>query len=213
MVQQTAERVRIPADGASLAGTVDVPQDASGIVVFAHGSGSSRESPRNTHVADVLRDRGLGTLLFDLLTEAEDRSRQNRFDIGLLTARLVAVTEWVWTRDWAGDAPVGYFGSSTGAAAAVRAAAQLGDDVDAVVTRGGRVDMADEALPDVTAPTLFVVGGADTDVLALNRRARDRLDAEGSLHVVAEAGHLFEGPGQLDEVAAVAADWFVAAFD
>ncbi len=206
MVQHTEGVVHIPVDGVELAATFDVPVGASGVVVFAHGSGSSRESPRNNYVAEVMRERGLGTLLFDLLTEAEDQQRQNRFDIPLLTDRLVSVTEWVWEQD--PELAVGYFGSSTGAAAALRGAARYGSDVDAVVSRGGRVDMAEDWLGDVTAPTLFIVGGADTEVLELNREAYDRLDCERSLHVVEGAGHLFEEDEELQEVATVAADWF-----
>jgi dienelactone hydrolase len=200
--------VSIPVDGVELAGTLALPAGASGVVVFAHGSGSSRHSPRNEFVAGAIRERGVGTLLFDLLTAAEDRDRDNRFDIPLLTDRLVAVTDWLREHEATRDLRVGYFGSSTGAAAALRAAARPGTAVDAVVSRGGRVDMAEEALDEVRAPTLFVVGGADTRVLEWNRSAHDRLDCERDLHVVEGAGHLFEGEGELAEVATVAADWF-----
>lgn len=201
----------IPVGDVELEGMLAVPEGASGLVVFAHGSGSSRKSPRNNFVAEVIRDRGLGTLLFDLLTEAEDRDRENRFDVPLLTDRLVGATEWLWNRDATRDLNVGYFGSSTGAAAALRAAARLGDDADAVVSRGGRVDMATEVLAEIRVPTLFVVGGADTQVLELNREAYDRLTCERELHVVEGAGHLFEGEGELEEVADAAADWFAEA--
>lgn len=211
MAQPTETLVDIPVEDVELEGMLEVPQGATGLVVFAHGSGSSRKSPRNNFVAEVLRNRGPGTLLFDLLTEQEDRVRENRFDIPLLTDRLVAVTDWVWSRESTRDLDVGYFGSSTGAAAALRAAARLDDDIDAVVSRGGRVDMAAEVLDDVRAPTLFVVGGADTDVLELNREAYDRLSCTKDLHVVDGAGHLFEGEGELEEVAHRAADWFVDA--
>ncbi|MEF8839287.1 MAG: alpha/beta hydrolase, partial [Haloarculaceae archaeon] len=163
--------VSIPVDGVELEGMLEVPAGAPGLVIFAHGSGSSRKSPRNNYVAEVIRDAGLGTLLFDLLTEEEDRDRDNRFDIPLLTDRLVAVTEWVWDRKDTGDLQVGYFGSSTGAASALRAAARFKGDIDAVVSRGGRVDMASEVLEEVTAPMLFIVGGDDTQVLQLNRDA------------------------------------------
>ena len=199
--------VRIPADGVELEGALVVPDGAPGLVAFAHGSGSSRHSPRNNFVADVLREHGLGTLLFDLLTEAEDVDRATRFDIDLLTDRLLAATAWLRGRGDVGDLNLGYFGSSTGAAAALRAAATE-PDVGAVVSRGGRVDMATESLADVEAATLFVVGGADYQVLELNREAYDVLTCEKELHVVEDAGHLFEGPGQLEEVADVAADWF-----
>ncbi|SDQ56919.1 dienelactone hydrolase family protein [Natronobacterium texcoconense] len=195
----------IPVDGVELEGDLVVPDDADGVVIFAHGSGSSRKSPRNNYVADVLRERGLGTLLFDLLTEAEDQYRENRFDIPLLTDRLVAVTEWLREREGAYE--YGYFGSSTGAAAALRAAARKLDTA-AVVSRGGRVDLAEEQLADVTAPALLIVGGEDDQVLRLNREATELLAAEHELHVVEGAGHLFEGPGELEEVAEVAADWF-----
>jgi len=200
--------VRIPVDDVELEGMLEVPDGAPGIVVFAHGSGSSRKSPRNNFVAEVIRDRGLGTLLFDLLTEEEDRVRENRFDIPLLTDRLLAVTEWLRARDDTADRTVGYFGSSTGAASALRAAARRRDEVDSVVSRGGRVDLAEAALDEVRAPTLFIVGGADTQVLERNREAYDRLACEKELHVVEGAGHLFEGEGELEEVADVAADWF-----
>jgi len=208
MVQHTEGVVRIPVDGVELEATFDVPQDAPGVVVFAHGSGSSRKSPRNNYVAEVIRERGLGTLLFDLLTEAEDQNRQNRFDIPLLTDRLVSVTQWVWAQD--PELAVGYFGSSTGAGAALRAAARSDEAVDAVVSRGGRVDMATDSLGDIEAPTLFIVGGADTEVLQLNRQAYQRLDCERALHVVEGAGHLFAEEQELQEVATVAADWFEA---
>lgn len=204
-----AERlVSIPADDVTLEGALAVPPDAAGIVVFAHGSGSSRTSPRNNFVAEVIRDRGLGTLLFDLLTAAEDRNRENRFDIDLLSARLDAATRWVWDREETADLSVGYFGSSTGAAAALRAAAAFGDRVDAVVSRGGRVDLAADSLSDVTAPTLLIVGGDDTDVLEVNREALVHLHGRADLHVVKGAGHLFEGEDELAEVASVAAEWF-----
>lgn len=200
--------VNILVDGVELEGELLVPDEATGLVVFAHGSGSSRHSPRNNYVAEVLREHGLGTLLFDLLTEEEDRSRENRFDIPLLTDRLVAVTDWLEKRDETSDITVGYFGSSTGAAAALRAAARRGSDIGAVVSRGGRVDMASEMLDEVEAATLFIVGGADTEVLQLNREAFEQLTCEKELEVIEGAGHLFEGPGELEEVADVAANWF-----
>ena len=203
------ELVAIDLEDVTLEGALGVPPEAPGIVVFAHGSGSSRKSPRNNFVADEIRERGLGTLLFDLLTEEEDQVRENRFDIPLLTDRLVGATEWLWNREETAGVNVGYFGSSTGAAAALRGAARLGEDVDAVVSRGGRVDLAEEVLEDVEAASCFIVGGADTGVLEANREAHDRLTCEKELHVVEGAGHLFEGEGELEEVTAVAADWFV----
>lgn len=208
MPDQSDDRVTIPADGVELEGKLVVPAGATGLVVFAHGSGSSRTSPRNTYVAASLRRRGLGTLLFDLLTEAEDRAYDRRFDIDLLTSRLLTATEWFRDRETTQSLRVGYFGSSTGAAAALRAAARLGDEVGAVVSRGGRVDLAASALPDVRAPTLFVVGGADTEVLELNRAASADLTCENELAVVDGAGHLFEEPGALDAVAEHAGAWF-----
>ncbi|MFQ3319043.1 MAG: pimeloyl-ACP methyl ester carboxylesterase [Natronomonas sp.] len=208
MSADSANIVSIPVDSVELQGDLRVPDGASGIVVFAHGSGSSRHSPRNNYVAEVLREHGVGTLLFDLLTEEEDVVRKTRFDIPLLTNRLEKVTDWVSDQPDARELDVGYFGASTGAAAALRAAANRGDDIGAVVSRGGRVDMASEALGDVTAPTLFVVGGEDDDVLELNREAFETLDCEKDLHVVEGAGHLFEGEGELEIVADVAAEWF-----
>jgi len=208
MTDQSENVVSIPADGVELPGELIVPEGSAGLVAFAHGSGSSRHSPRNTFVAEVLRRHGVGTLLFDLLTEEEDREYETRFDIDLLTTRLIAATEWVREHEEFRDLNLGYFGSSTGAAAALRAAARRGDDVDAVVSRGGRVDLASEQLPAVTAPTLFIVGGADTQVLELNRDALAELTCEKELAIVEGAGHLFEGSGELDEVAELAAEWF-----
>jgi len=167
---QRDSHVDIELDDVTLDGILEVPDGASGIVVFAHGSGSSRHSPRNNYVAEVIRSHGLGTLLFDLLTEAEDRIRANRFDIPLLTDRLVGAVDWLRARKADHDPSVGLFGSSTGAAAALRAAARMGDDIEAVVSRGGRVDMASEVFPEVDSPTLLIVGGADRDVLERGRR-------------------------------------------
>ncbi|KZN24773.1 hydrolase [Haladaptatus sp. R4] len=201
--------VEIPIDSVRLDGFLDVPEGSTGVVVFAHGSGSSRHSPRNNFVADRLHEFGLGTLLFDLLTEAEDETYANRFDIGLLTDRLVAATKWLEDERGIAERRVGYFGSSTGAAAALRAAARR-PDIGATVSRGGRVDLAMNALADVTAPSLFVVGGRDTDVLELNREAYDELGCEKRLEVVDGAGHLFEEPGTLEAVATVAGEWFAS---
>ncbi|MBX0296250.1 dienelactone hydrolase family protein [Haloarcula nitratireducens] len=208
MTDQTDHAIAIPVDGVELDGELVLPTDADGLVIFAHGSGSSRKSPRNAFVAGVLRDHGVGTLLFDLLTEAEDERYETRFDIELLTERLLAATEWLRAREDTRDLNLGYFGSSTGAAAALRAAAERGDDIAAVVSRGGRVDLAAEQLPAVTAATLFVVGGADTQVLELNREAFEGLTGPSELEVVEGAGHLFEGPGELEGVASLAATWF-----
>lgn len=196
----------IPVDDVALEGELIVPDEATGLVVFAHGSGSSRHSPRNNFVAEAVRERGLGTLLFDLLTEQEDQDRENRFDISLLTDRLNAVTQWLRDQPETAELTIGYFGSSTGAAAALRGATH--SDIGAVVSRGGRVDMATESLDAVATPTLFIVGGEDEQVLERNEKAYDRLDCEKDLHVVAGAGHLFEGPGELEEVADRAGQWF-----
>lgn len=196
-------------DPPGIEGILTVPPDASGAVVFAHGSGSGRHSPRNNHVARGLNAAGFATLLVDLLTEAEERDRGNVFDIGLLTARLARATEWVRANPIAAGLPVGYFGASTGAAAALSAAA-ADPAIAAVVSRGGRPDLAMDALTEVRAPTLLIVGGLDTTVIALNRAAHERLAAEKQLIIVPGAGHLFEEPGTLDEVVTLATGWFVA---
>lgn len=200
--------VSIPVETVELEGKLVVPEEASEIVVFAHGSGSSRHSPRNNFVADVIRSEGMATLLFDLLTEEEDEYRENRFDISLLTDRLQAVTDWIVGREETRQLSVGYFGSSTGAAAALRATASEETDIDAVVSRGGRVDLAAEAFPQVNAPTLLIVGGDDDAVLERNRDAYDELDSTKELEIIEGAGHLFEGPGELEEVADIATNWF-----
>lgn len=198
--------VRIPAESVRLEGILALPADAVGVVVFAHGSGSSRLSPRNALVASVLNRAGFGTLLFDLLTAEEDVTYENRFEIGLLSRRLVTVTRWLRETE-TGPLPLGLFGASTGAAAALVAAAELGD-VGAVVSRGGRPDLADEALEGVTAPVLLIVGGADTEVIELNRVALDRLAGTAELSIVPGATHLFDEPGALEEVSRLAAAWF-----
>jgi dienelactone hydrolase len=177
-------------------------------VLFAHGSGSSRLSPRNTVVADILRRAGLATLLMDLLTEEEERIYATRFDIELLTRRLVTASRWVSETAATRRLSIGYFGASTGAAAALNAAAALGSFIRAVVSRGGRPDLADAALPRVQAPTLLIVGGLDEEVLELNRRAFARLTSEKELAVIPGATHLFEEPGALERVAELAAEWF-----
>jgi putative phosphoribosyl transferase len=200
--------VTVPAGGVDLAGTLTVPAGAAGLVVFVHGSGSGRHSPRNRFVAGVLQQAGLGTLLFDLLTTAEEVDRAAVFDIGLLAGRLGAVTAWLRTVPGCAELPVGLFGASTGAAAALEAAADDGQ-VRAVVSRGGRPDLAGPRLADVRVPTLLVVGGEDGQVLELNRQARQRLRCVNRLAVVPGAGHLFEEPGTLEEAAALARDWFL----
>jgi len=193
---------------ARLAGHLSTPGGGAGMVVFAHGSGSSRRSPRNRFVADVLATAGLGTLLFDLLTAEEEQDRANVFDIGLLASRLGAVTRWVHEQPGLAGARVGYFGASTGAAAALWAAAEPGAEVAAVVSRGGRPDLAMPRLAAVRAPTLLIVGALDDVVLGLNREAQRHLRGENQLAVVPGAGHLFEEPGTLERVAGLARDWF-----
>ena len=206
------EEVEAAAGPVRLAGYLTVPDQAPGIVIFAHGSGSSRHSPRNRHVAAILTAAGLGTLLFDLLTPEEERNRANVFDIELLARRLTEVTRWLPTQPQAADPAVGYFGASTGAAAALWAAAEPGTDIAAVVSRGGRPDLARPRLAAVTAPTLLIVGGHDEMVLDLNRRAQAHLRCENQLAVVSGATHLFEEPGTLDAAATLARDWFTSHF-
>jgi alpha-beta hydrolase superfamily lysophospholipase len=200
--------VDVEAGPLRLPGTLTVPEDPRGIVVFVHGSGSSRMSPRNTYVADALNDAGFATLLFDLLTEGEEADRRNVFDIDLLADRLEGVVEWLEKQDTVAGLAVGLFGASTGAAAALVAAERLGPRVAAVVSRGGRPDLAGDVLGFVRAPVLLVVGGNDTDVLALNRIALTRLAGEASIAIVPGATHLFPEPGALDRVVALAGDWF-----
>lgn len=202
------QEVEITADGVTLPGYLEVPGGARGTVVFAHGSGSSRDSPRNRTVAETLNDEGLATLLFDLLTEAESADRGNVFDIDLLAARLRAATSWVRQHGETAELPLGYFGASTGAAAALVAAADE-PGVGAVVSRGGRPDMAIPRLPAVSAPTLLVVGGRDTAVIGMNEEALGHLAGPNELEIVEGATHLFEEPGALEEVADLAADWFL----
>uniref|UniRef100_A0AAU1LRB1 Phosphoribosyltransferase family protein n=1 Tax=Streptomyces sp. NBC_00148 TaxID=2903626 RepID=A0AAU1LRB1_9ACTN len=202
---EEVEEVEVDAGGVPLAGDLVLPGDAGAVVVFAHGSGSSRLSPRNRAVAGVLNRAGLGTLLFDLLTPGEEVYRANVFDIGLLAGRLADTTSWLRRRV---PLPVGSFGASTGAAAALRAAAATDSGVGAVVSRGGRPDLAGADLSGVRAPTLLIVGGADTTVIDLNRQAQAALHCENRLEIVPGATHLFEEPGALDQVAELARDWF-----
>ena len=213
MMHDAAEReIAVSHDGRELAGDLVVPPGAHGVVLFAHGSGSSRHSPRNRRVAAALREAGLATLLVDLLTPDEEaldvRTAELRFDIALLAERVVAAVAWLRATADTRDLAVGCFGASTGAAAALVAAAERPDDVAAVVSRGGRPDLAGAALTRVHAPTLLVVGGADTVVLELNRQALAVLPGEKRLDVVPGASHLFEEPGALDRVAELARDWF-----
>jgi len=196
-----------------LVGDLVIPAGATGIVVFAHGSGSSRHSLRNRAVAQALNDRGLATLLLDLLTVEEELDRANVFDIELLANRLMGTSTWLQRQPEAHDLVVGFFGASTGAAAALMAAAELGERIRAVVSRGGRPDLAASRLAEVTSPTLLIVGGNDRAVLRLNREARAMLRCPSELEIVAGATHLFEEPGALERVARLAADWFARYLD
>ena len=201
--------VHIPTGEVELDGELILPPSTKGVVAFAHGSGSSRFSPRNTYVAEVLQQQGTGTLLFDLLTREEDRDYETRFDIALLTRRLLAATAWLQANPATQSLGIGYFGASTGAAAALQAAAQMGDRVAAVVSRGGRPDLAGAvALSRVKAPTLLIVGAADHGVIELNRQAYALLDCEKELALIPHATHLFEEPGTLQQAARNAASWF-----
>lgn len=205
--------VQVDADGVTLPGDLSLPARAQGIVLFAHGSGSSRHSSRNRHVAEVLNQGGLGTLLFDLLTADEEQidqvTRGLRFDIPLLARRVEGALRW--TRDHVAlrELRIGLFGASTGAAAALIAAAEQPEAVDAIVSRGGRPDLAGSALPLVQAPTLLIVGGLDEPVIEVNRAAKAQMHAETTLTIVPGASHLFEEPGTLEQVAQLARDWFV----
>jgi len=209
-VQKRTEQ--IPSGQIMLEGELSVPVSATGVVLFAHGSGSSRHSPRNQFVARTIREAGVGTLLFDLLTHEEEsvdiHTRHLRFDIGLLAERLVDATNWIKREPDTSHLRVGYFGSSTGAGAALVAAASLGEQIGAVVSRGGRPDLAWEALPKVKSPTLLIVGALDYPVIKLNEDAYHQLRCEKELKIVPGATHLFEEPGTLEEVAGLAADWF-----
>ncbi|OGS92795.1 MAG: hydrolase [Gallionellales bacterium RBG_16_56_9] len=201
--------VHIPADPVELDGELILPPSAKGVVLFAHGSGSSRFSPRNTYVAEVLQQKGIGTLLFDLLTREEDQDYATRFDIELLTRRLLAATAWLQSNPKTQALRLGYFGASTGAAAALQAAAKMENKIAAVVSRGGRPDLAGEiALSRVNAPTLLIVGGADYGVIELNQQAYALLNCEKELTLIPGATHLFEESGTLQLAAHSAADWF-----
>jgi len=204
--------MQIEAGPQVLFGNLTIPEDVTALVLFAHGSGSSRHSPRNQFVARTLNNTGLATLLFDLLTPEEEaidmRTREHRFNIGLLAERLVHATKWAKQQEQTRDLRAGYFGSSTGGAAALVAAAALPQDVGAVVSRGGRPDLAGDALPRVRAPTLLIVGGNDDVVIELNEMARDQVRCQVKLEIVPGATHLFEEPGMLEQVARLASDWF-----
>ena len=207
------KEIQIPAGRAMLDGNLTIVDQAKALILFAHGSGSSRHSPRNQFVARTLNKAGLATLLFDLLTPEEESvdlyTREHRFDIGLLAERLVYATKWAKQQKEIGDLGIGYFGSSTGGGAALVAAAELPNEVGAVVSRGGRPDLAGKALPEVKAPTLLIVGGEDHVVIDLNEQARAQMKSECKIDIVPGATHLFEEPGALEKVAKLASDWFV----
>jgi len=204
--------IQIRSGAVMLPGELTIPSEAQGVVLFAHGSGSSRHSPRNQYVAKTIRDAGVGTLLFDLLTKDEENidrfTGHLRFDISLLAERLVDATSWIEGDNDFNDLHVGYFGSSTGGGAALVAAAEKGDSIGAVVSRGGRPDLAGNALPLVKSPTLLIVGGLDYPVIEMNRGAFEQLNCEKQLKIVPGASHLFEEPGTLEQVARLAAGWF-----
>lgn len=200
--------IDIPLSNVVLKGNLVIPENAIGIVIFSHGSGSGRLSPRNKMVAELLQKKNIGTFLFDLLTEQEDSVYENRFNIDLLVSRLIQVTEWLIENKSTKDLPKGYFGASTGAASALRAAAYFGNTIKAVVSRGGRPDLAFGALHLVTAPTLLVVGQLDVPVIIMNKQAYDELESIKVMTIIPGATHLFEEPGKLKEVAELAIDWY-----
>jgi len=206
----TRELLRIPIGNISLEGELVIPENPQGLIIFAHGAGSSRLSPRNNYVAGLFQENGFGTFLFDLLTEQEDLVYSNRFNIGLISERMAGSTRWVKDNTAAHDLPVGYFGASTGSAAALTASLEGSLDIRAIVSRGGRPDLVMEILPMVKAPTLLIVGGEDTVVISLNMEAYKALTAEKDLKIIPGATHLFEEPGKLDEVAELAGQWFTA---
>lgn len=200
--------MKVTLDKISLPGIMNIPKGARGIVLFAHGSGSSRLSPRNNFVAKAINQAGIGTFLFDLLTEEEDATYETRFNIYLLTKRLEGVVRWCKNRDETKQLVVGLFGASTGAAAALRAAADMPDDICTVVSRGGRPDLAGDALPKVECPVLLIVGGLDKEVIELNEQAYKKLGGVKKIEIVEEATHLFEEPGTLEKVTELAVSWF-----
>jgi len=208
-VETAIERtIQVQSSEARLEGMLGIPEGAKGVVLFAHGSGSGRFSPRNQYVARVLREGGIGTLLIDLLEEWESDDRSKVFDIDLLAERLLSATEWLQQDEQTKKSPIGYFGASTGAAAALQAAAEADSRIKAIVSRGGRPDLAMDYLPRVKAPTLLIVGGNDWPVISMNQQAYDALPGIKEMVIVPGATHLFEEPGALEEVARLARDWF-----
>ena len=208
VTQQVSEEIEIPVGAVKVKGDLVIPSNAEAVVVFSHGSGSSRHSSRNKFVAEDLQQAGFATLLFDLLTVQEDQDYAKRFDISLLTERLIKVSEWLPTDERTASLAIGYFGASTGAAATLEAAAELGVKIKAVVSRGGRPDLAAHKLPLVKTPTLLIVGSLDYEVIQLNELAFNLLESEKKLTIVEDATHLFEEPGKLEEVTGIARAWF-----
>lgn len=200
--------INIPLSSVTLKGDLIIPENAKGIVLFSHGSGSGRFSSRNRMVAELIQKQNIGTFLFDLLTEEEDEIYENRFNIDLLSHRLIETTQWLMDYKNTNDLPIGYFGASTGAASALRAAAYFKKKIKAVVSRGGRPDLAMSELPQVTAPTLLIVGGLDLAVIGMNKMAFDELESVKEIKIIPGATHLFEEPGKLLEVAELAIDWY-----
>ncbi|HVO67722.1 MAG TPA: dienelactone hydrolase family protein [Syntrophales bacterium] len=209
MTQNQGKEVVIPAGGMNLLGILNLPPETTGVIAFAHGTGSGRLSPRNSYVARLLQEAGLGTLLFDLLEESEETDRRKVFDIGLLAERLLAGSHWLQNRPGTRGLKIGYFGASTGAAASIQAAAREPEGISAIVSRGGRPDMAMDYLDKVKAPTLLIVGGEDRPVVAMNKEAFQMIKCVKSLAIVPGASHLFEETGALDKVAKLAVDWFL----
>jgi len=208
LVKDQNNVISIPLKHLTLKANLYMPENARGLVIFSHGSGSSRLSPRNNYVANILNQKGLATLLLDLLTETEDKSYETRFNIDLLTSRLIAVTKWVQQQNETEGFPLGYFGASTGAASALRAAAFFKDAIKAIVSRGGRPDLALDEIPEISAPTLLIVGGKDSVVLELNIQAYAIMECEKKIETIPGANHLFEEQGKLEKVAELSAAWF-----
>ena len=208
LVKEKNNAFSIPLEHLTLKANLYIPENAKGLVIFSHGSGSSRFSPRNNFVANILNQQGLATLLLDLLTEREDENYETRFNIDLLTQRLIAATKWVQLQKETESLSLGYFGASTGAASAIGAAAFFMDDIKAIVSRGGRPDLALDKIPKVTASTLFIVGGKDSAVLELNIKAYAKMECEKKIETIPGASHLFEEPGKLEKVAELSASWF-----
>ena len=208
LVKEKNNTISIPLKHLTLKANLYIPENAKGMVIFSHGSGSSRLSPRNNYVANILNQKGLATLLLDLLTETEDEIYETRFNIDLLTERLIATTKWVQIQKETEGISLSYFGASTGAASALRAAAFFKHDIKAIVSRGGRPDLAIDEIPEVNAPTLFIVGGKDSAVLELNIQAYAKMECEKKFEIIPGASHLFEEQGKLEKVAELSASWF-----